>query len=267
MKKIVLFLLLVVPVLAQFDWAVTDMRCGDGRLDKFELCEKGVDDNFCDELGELLKIDTNCDTQHCTCLPRINMAFCGNGNREGVELCDGEDFCPEFANITGVELKCNPTTCGCDIVETIPKDYNPVVVEDLENLSETPSVCGNKKVERDEECDPPNTLCTAISNDAGICTDKCRCVLPDDLDKPEIDVSESSEVEVNETAMNESGAEVNESEIKLNESEEALNESETMINDAESAVNETINIEESVEDTESPGFFSRIWNWFMGLFR
>lgn len=239
MKAIVILLLILPMAFAQLDWSVTDLRCGNEKLDEFELCEEGVEKNYCDDMAAILGIDTACDTQHCTCLPRVNRAFCGNDKREGVELCDGtaEDLCGEFGNITGLSLVCNPDTCGCEIAESVPEDYNPLVVEELINKSQEASVCGDKKVERNEDCDPPNTLCTTGAGDAGVCTEDCECVLPSALDEPE---EQEEPVEQNETPV---------------ESEEAEVAEEPEQNDTAER-----------EDTEEPGFFGRLWAWVVALF-
>ncbi len=246
MKKVlILVALLLLPVAyAQLDWVITDFRCGNGVIDEFELCEKGVENStFCDALGTVLEIDTACDTAHCTCLPRVNKAFCGNNIREGVEVCDGlgEDKCAEFGVLINMSLSCNPKTCGCTINETIPKDYNPEAVQDLVSKASTPSDCGNKKVEGDEDCDPPNTLCT-IAGNAGVCTEKCKCISPDMLGVEEPVVEKKENVtQVNVTP------EVN------------LSDENVSVNITASEVNVT-------KTPEEPGFFGRLWAWIAGLF-
>lgn len=251
MKKIVILvaLLLIPMVHAQLDWSITDFRCGNGKLDQFELCEAGVEESYCDELADLLGLDNACDTEHCTCLPRIMKSFCDNNIREGVELCDGtaEDLCPEFGKILNVSLTCNKKTCGCDINQTVPQDYDPGVVEGLINASQTASSCGDKKVERDEDCDPPNTLCTTSTQDPGICTEKCKCVLPSMLgvDEPE----ETPEPE-NITAENVTGN---------------VTDNVTVENVTFEVENVTEEVDEE-EEEKKPGFFSRMWAWIAGLF-
>ena len=243
-KMLMLVALLLLPVAyAQLDWAITDFRCGNGVLDQFELCEKDVKNvTFCDALGTILEIDTACDTAHCTCLPRVNKAFCGNNIREGVELCDGtaEDKCAEFGNATKLTLSCNPKTCGCTINQSIPSDYNPEIVKDLTSKAKTPSTCGNKKIEGDEDCDPPNTLCTTAKG-PGICTENCDCVSPDMLGVEEPKVEEKSNVT----------PEVNLTEDK-NVSEEVKNITAPELN--------------VTKAPEEPGFFGRLWAWVVGLF-
>lgn len=244
-KMLILAALLLLPVAyAQLDWAITDFRCGNGVLDQFELCEKDVKNvTFCDALGTILEIDTACDETHCTCLPRVNKAFCGNNIREGVELCDGtgDDKCDEFGNATNLTLTCNPKTCGCTINQTIPKDYNPETVQDLVNKASTPSTCGNKKVEGNEDCDPPNTLCTTATG-PGICTEKCDCVSPEMIGvEPKV---EEKTVEKNVTE---------------NVTAEEINVSEEVKNVTAPEVNVT-------KTPEEPGFFGRLWAWIVGLF-
>lgn len=241
MKRVVsiaiLALFLLPIVYAQLDWSITDLRCGNGVLDEFELCEKGLEEGFCDELGDVLEIDAVCDPYHCTCLPRVNKAFCENNIREGVELCDGdsEDRCPAFGNAINLSLTCNKKTCGCDLNETLPVDYNPLVVEELSNASQTASKCGDKKVERNEDCDPPNTLCTTAGDEAGICTDKCKCVEPSMLGKEEEPVKE-----------------------------EVKEENVSVV--VEENVSESVELNVTEVPEKKPGFFARLWAWFAGLF-
>ena len=92
-------LVLLVPLaFAQLPWEVTDLRCGNGVLDQFELCENKVEESKCGEIGKLLSIAMACDWQHCTCVPRVISTYCGNNRRETMEVCDGkgEDLCPQL---------------------------------------------------------------------------------------------------------------------------------------------------------------------------
>lgn len=245
MKKVMflaILLLLVPAVYAQLDWSITDLRCGNDKLDEFELCEEGLGNGYCEDLGRILKVASVCDTQHCTCLPRVNKAFCGNNIREGIELCDGdgEDFCAEFGNATGMNLTCNPDTCGCDVVEAVPADYNPVVIDELKNQSQKTAVCGDKKVERDEECDPPNTLCTIGFDESGICTDECKCVPPELFGEEPEEEPDEEPVVVESNGMEERNESGNES----------MNES----------------VPEIPEEEAEPGFFGKLWAWIVSLF-
>jgi hypothetical protein len=242
MKKtwLAFILLLAVPAAyAQLDWSVTDQRCGNGILDKYELCEKGVNFSRCDQLAENLDIAMNCHWQHCTCVPRVNPTYCGNGRRDFFEMCDKgdlDDRCDDLGAIMNLSLVCNQKTCGCSINQTLDSDYNPAVVEDLVAKSQTPSVCGDKKVERNEDCDPPNTLCTTIFKEAGVCTDKCKCVTPEELAEQEKPKNETVQTETNISEIQE------------------INQTEP--------VNETTS-----NETEKEGFFSRIISWFVNLFK
>ena len=180
----------------------------------------------------------------------MNKAYCGNNIREGVEVCDGdgEDKCPEFGAAINMTLTCNKKTCGCDINQTIPSDYNPQVVEGLINASQTASSCGDKKVERVEDCDPPNTLCTTSTNDPGICNEKCKCVLP-----------EMYGVEEEPSAVNET--------VKDNETlEENKTVGSVSVNmTAENLTEAPENVTEKIEE-EKPGIFARFWAWIVALF-
>lgn len=244
MKKIVIFVaLLILPVVyAQLDWGITDLRCGNGQLDQFELCEKGVEFSKCDVLAEKLGIDMGCFDQHCTCVPKINPVYCGNNRRDFNEMCDGsdaDDKCPVLQEVMGnVTLKCNTKTCGCDIIDA-PVDYSPTVVEGYKNATQTASKCGDKKVERDEDCDPPNTLCTTATKDPGVCTEKCKCLRPDQLDEEEPTPAPTIE-----------------SNITSNVTE----------NETEVAENATPELAPEPEKDEKPGIFARFWAWLAGLF-
>lgn len=237
MKRIYLILLLlIVPAaFAQLDWAVTDMRCGDGELNKFELCEEDVDESRCDELGDILKIATACDTAHCTCVPRVNKAFCGNGNREGVEVCDGEDHCKEYGDMIGLKLECDSDTCGCVILDSVPNDYDPNYLEKLANLTNVTAECGNKILEGSEICDPPNTLCTTSTNEPGVCSAECECKTTEEVDEEE-GINESAVIPVPE-------------ENKTEQPKEP----------------EPVNITEEPEEEEI-GFFAGIWRWMVSIF-
>lgn len=242
MKKIVVLMaLLLVPIVySQLDWSVTDLRCGDQVLDKYELCEKDLENaSRCNILAEKLGIDMGCWEQHCTCVPKINPTYCGNNRRDFNEMCDGtdaDDKCPLLGEIMGnVSLKCNPKTCGCDITETIPADYSPSVVQQLVNATQTASLCGDKKVERNEDCDPPNTLCTTSTKETGVCTDKCKCVEPEMIgieEKPVENVTPVTQINVTEVPVE----------------------------------NVTVENVTAPPVEKKPGFFARLWAWIAGLF-
>lgn len=249
MKKVLIFLLLASAVYAQLPWSVTDLRCGNGKIDEFEMCDGGIRDlGHCEALGTILKIDLACDSQHCTCLPRVNKAYCGNNIREGVEMCDGhaEDKCGELGVAINLSLKCDPDSCGCLLNDTaIPVDYDPSVLDALHNQSGRASSCGDKKVERAEDCDPPDTLCTTATKEPGICTSKCKCVTPAEL------------------------ARENEEAVVLAPSETNLSETNrTVMNNSESDNSEVPkdNLTSQVEGPKEPGFFGRAWAWIVGLF-
>lgn len=238
---LILFILLAVSATAQLDWSVTDLRCGDGVLDKYEMCEKGVAENRCEHIEEMLGIDTACYTQHCTCLPIVNTAFCGNDKREGVELCDGtaEDFCPELGEKMNLTLKCN-TKCGCDIVEEVPDDYNPEYIQQLEQKGEEKPTCGDKKVEGAEQCDPPGVLCTTNLDEAGKCSENCTCV------KIETD-NKANETKANQTEAN-----------------KTVEKEENQTTGAKT--NETTKEDKTEKKEEKEGFFSKFWKWFVSIF-
>jgi hypothetical protein len=130
-------------------------------------------------------------------------------------------------------LKCNKDTCGCDFNVSIPKDYSLSTVEELINKTQVASVCGDKKIERDEDCDPPNTLCTTSTDEAGVCTQDCKCEIPGMLE-PEEEVNVTENVTVNIT--------------------EEIEEPEPV---------ENITVEPK---EEKKGFFAKLWAWIVALF-
>ncbi|RLE46777.1 hypothetical protein DRJ22_00995 [Candidatus Woesearchaeota archaeon] len=258
MKKRIIYGLLIIILsmgvfakVGQLDWSITDLRCGNGVRDKYELYDAGDNDTLCDEYGKLLGIAAVGDEYHCTCLPRIIPAFCGNDIREGAELCDGsaaEDFCPELGEIMGVKLKCNPKTCGCDFVEEIPESYNPEYIEMLENLTKIKAVCGDKKVQGLEDCDPPKSLCKTNTGKIGECNSECKCVEKNFLEE----TSETNkENKTDETKENNATKENNTKEITIKETNKE---------------NMTKNSTEKETTKEKPGFFKRIWQWIIDLF-
>ncbi|MBS3124878.1 hypothetical protein J4211_01330 [Candidatus Woesearchaeota archaeon] len=243
----IIIALLALPfALAQIPWEVSDQRCHNKVLDQFELCERYANETRCDALGEILEVDTACDTAHCTCLPRVNKAFCGNNQREGIEVCDGtgDDKCAEYGQRVNMTLVCNPKTCGCSINEKLPADYNPVAIETLANSTQKITVCGDKKVERDEDCDPPNTLCTTYRKEAGVCTQKCKCLPPDMLDK-EDEITAPFNVST------------------TNETNTTLTNTSELLTPPESENNTT---QELSEEPPEQGFFARFISWLAGLF-
>lgn len=239
MKKMLIILgLLLIPIAyAQLDWSVTDLRCGDMVLDEYELCEEGVAESRCEDLSEWMGIDTACYEDHCTCLPLVNRAFCGNDRREGVEMCDGagEDLCKNLSKAMNITLECNDK-CGCDIVEAIPPDYNPEVIEQLNNQTQDTTTCGDKLVEGAEECDPPGTMCTTGLGRAGECTEECKCEEVDTLDPV-----------TNETEPEQTNQTEPEPTVEINQTE----------------TNETT---KEVEKPEKKGFFAKLWGWIVSLF-
>ena len=250
MRKIIAFLLAVVLLavgvcayVTHIDMDVAKLRCGNNVRDAYELCDEGGDD-LCDDIAEWLSIDTQCDPKTCTCLPPINKAFCGNDRREGVELCDGtsDDFCPELGKLMGLNLTCNDD-CGCDFAEAIPKSYDPAYVEELEEQGE--GFCGNKVLDPNEECDPPNSLCTTALGEPGICDKNCSCVTPETILR-----EEEQETEENVTA-NVTEAEGKEGNITVNVTEPVENASANIT---------------GAEELEKPGFFARLWSWIVSLF-
>lgn len=240
---IILFSVCVFAKTGQLDWSVTDLKCGNGVRDLYELYDAGDNDSLCDEYGELLNIATVGDEYHCTCLPRIIDAFCGNDIREGAELCDGsaaEDFCPELGELMGVKLKCNPDTCGCSFVETVPESYNPEYIEMLENLTQIKAVCGDKKVQGLEDCDPPKTLCKTSTGNIGECNSECKCLAKDFLELTEKE-------QENKTT-----------ELKI--------ETDKNITEQTEKENITKKITAEEKEEKEPGFFKKIWLWIIELF-
>ncbi len=226
----IIFVLLCSIAFAQINKDTTTIRCGDGVLDDFEMCEKGIKGiDKCDGLVEILNVDVDCRTEVCACLPFVNSGFCGNDRREGVEMCDGagEDLCSTFGDEIGVNLTCD-IDCYCKIVGGVPASYYPGYNE-TEEEPEGMAVCGDKELQLKEECDPPNSLCTLEDNSVGVCAEGCKC-----KPKESIGISEKEDEEIDEVEDSEEEEEVEE--IKEKDSK------------------------------EGPGFFASIWAWVRDLF-
>ncbi len=241
-KKIIFTLIVLLALFSFFVQAqiyrdTPAIRCGDGVLDAYEMCEKDIDTDRCEKMGELLEIDSDCREEVCVCLPFINSAFCGNDRREGVEMCDGigEDFCPEFGEFIGVNLTCGEN-CYCEIVGGVPASYYPGYNE-TEDKPEGMAVCGDSKLQLEEECDPPNSLCTLEDGSVGICK-SCKCV-----EKESIGIEKQVETE-------------DEEEIVAEDEEEEIEEKE--IEDEEKSLENN--------DAKKAGFFAGFWNWIKELF-
>jgi hypothetical protein len=238
MKKSIVFglflVLLSTLAYAQLNWMVTDLKCGNGELDQFELCEEDIEETRCDIIEEVLQVATACDTDHCTCLSRVIQRFCGNDIREGMELCDGnstEDYCSDLGKRMNLTLACN-TKCGCDIIDVVPEDYDPEYLKHLEDQSQKESVCGDKSIDGSEQCDPSGTLCITNLDEPGECSDKCMCEL---LEKKNETVVKNDTTVKNETVPEKKD------EIKVHQ------------------------LEPEEEEAEA-GFFTKIWGWIVGLF-
>jgi len=257
MKKSIiigLFLLLAISATAQLDWSTTDLRCGDGVLDPYEMCEEGVAENRCTYLEEWMKIDTACYTDHCTCLPLVNTGFCGNDRRDGVEMCDGsgEDLCDDLGEKMNLTLTCN-TKCGCDIADPIPQDYNPDFIKKLENQTYE-AECGNIQIEGAEQCDPAGVLCTTSLGEPGECAADCTC----------------TPIEGNQTtnARNATAEETNTTDSTNTSRNDSVTDTAT---DATDAANVTETEQSAENATGKPakqelGFFGKLWNWLVSIF-
>jgi hypothetical protein len=255
-KIIILFFALIffsAFVQAQISREITKMRCGDGILDEFEMCEKEIETDRCEKMGELLKIATFCRTEECVCAPFVKQTFCGNNRREGAEMCDGtgEDLCPQYGEMIGIPLVCNKETCICDIAGGVPATYDPSFEE--EEKEEGMPVCGDGILHSMEECDPPNTLCILESGKTGICAPGCICVetesigIEDEIPEDQFEEEQISEIpEENKTDENEITEELQENEKDSIEKDES---------------------KEKISEIQKKGFFARLFEWLKEIFK
>lgn len=135
--------------------------------------------------------------------------------------------------------KCKDGRCFSSLVTNASKQV-PVVVG---------PECGNKKVEANEDCDPPTKICF-VGADIGLCSQSCRCEVKIHVD------TETKPAVVNKT-----------SEITSNQSKIALPVPEV----AEKSAEDKDGISAGKDRLALPkapkkGIFSRIWSWFFGLF-
>ncbi|MBI4140536.1 hypothetical protein HY485_01720, partial [Candidatus Woesearchaeota archaeon] len=231
MKKVVLFfiVLLSVSVYAQIDEeTITDSgaQCGNGVRDAFEPCdpssnESGAD--LCPEIGKIAGIAMVCREEICSCLPR-KYIVCGDHHTGGNEMCEADDtdYCADVGNLLNAKLECNSKSCLCRAVEgAIAKPEVPV-----ENVSE--SLCGNRHVDENEQCDPPGRQCSNENVD-GVCGDDCSCQpLPGDEVVVEENVSVLSEPPVAEEQSQEAKTE----QVAEEETVDADEESADVVSDA-----------------------------------
>ncbi len=137
-----------------------ETECGDGVREGFEMCEPETEFDFCEAAGKVLGIVMVCNEKTCDCLP--TRKDCGNQIREGAEFCDpGEkedkeenDFCDELSDVIGQKVLCDDKTCLCKPDTAYVK----------------PAVCGDGKIEKQEECEENNDCI------AGFDCLNCACV-------------------------------------------------------------------------------------------
>lgn len=242
---VILLILLSTFVYAQISREITKIRCGDGKLDKFEMCEKEIRTDKCEQMGDLLGVDAACWKDECVCVPFVLKAYCGNDKREGIEMCDGlsDDFCPAFGEIIGINLTCNKDTCLCDISTGVPDSYDPAFNE-TEEEAEGMAVCGDGKLQLNEECDPPDTLCILKDGKTGVCAEGCKCV-----EKETIGIEKKTSEEEQENITKET----------KEQSEENVDK-EDILDDLENKKIETIS------EIQKKGFFARLFEWLKELF-
>lgn len=275
MKKIILFLasliLLSVIVNAQISQDITSIRCGDGVVDKYEMCEKGVKTDTCEKIGKIIGVASACWVDKCVCVPFVKQAFCGNDRREGIELCDGtgEDVCAQVGEILGYNLTCNTDKCICDLVGGVPASYYPGYNE-TEEEPEGMAVCGDGKLQLKEQCDPPNTLCTLHDDTVGICAKGCKCIPKESIGVVGEESNQTSNVtekenkeDKKEDTKKEDGEEDDKKSEDIKEEKEKDSEDEGNEEDSEEESNEEIKEETEVS---KKGFFKRLWEWIKDLF-
>jgi hypothetical protein len=148
--------------------------CGDGVVTEPEDCEPGdppdlagkscATEGFYDAPGLACNADCTFDTTACT-------GWCGDGETNGPEGCDGADLadmtCLDFDYYRPGGLACNPASCTFD-------------------LSGCQETCGDDMVNGTEACDgaPPTTLsCVDVGYDLGLldCTGICTPAVDDCL--------------------------------------------------------------------------------------
>ena len=144
--------------------------CGNGQVDVGESCDDGatVAGDGCSpgckrENGQTCTSDAQCQSGVCdllgsnTCEPANT---CGNGKREGSEICDdgntnNGDACSSMCKLSNNQPCTLDSQCQSGVCDTIGQ-----------NRCEAANVCGNGKVEGTEACDDGDTVggvnCTEI---------------------------------------------------------------------------------------------------------
>lgn len=212
-QAISLFFLLILSaaVYAQIDADTITKSgavCGNGKREAFEPCDlssNASDNDLCPQIGKAAGIAMVCRAELCSCLPR-KYIVCGDKHTTGNEMCEAadKDYCPKVSELLGAKVECNAKTCLCKA--TADSLFEVKAAEPAANL--TKSLCGNRQVDANEECDPPGRMCT-FGKTIGICSQSCRC-----------EELKDSETE-NATATNSSASPANVSAVTTNSSAES----------------------------------------------
>ena len=150
--------------------------CGNGAVEGSEACDDGatVGGDGCSagckrENGQPCTSDSQCQSGVCdllgsnTCEPANT---CGNGKREGSEICDdgntsNGDTCSSACKLANNQPCTSDTQCQSTVCDTVGQ-----------NRCEAANVCGNGKVEGTETCDDGDTV------GAANCTEICLIPKP-----------------------------------------------------------------------------------------
>lgn len=118
--------------------------------------------------------------------------------------------------------------------------------------------CGNKKVETNEDCDPPTKICY-VGSDIGLCSTTCKCeikITASGSSPPPQEEPETTEKEITETV------EFKE-EVKTVETKQKT--TKTTVEDKDGISTEQDRL--ALPKEPKKGIFGRVWNWFLDIFR
>jgi hypothetical protein len=114
--------------------------------------------------------------------------------------------------------------------------------------------CGNKKIETNEDCDPPTKICY-VGSDIGLCSANCKCEIKITADGS--DSQDESETTDEETTTEEDTTETEEKTVET--------KPKTTVEDKDGISTQQDRL--ALPKEPKKGLFGRVWNWFLDIFR
>ena len=116
----------------------------------------------------------------------------------------------------------------------------------------TGPVCGNKKIETGEDCDPPTKICY-VGSDIGLCSETCKCEIKIIADSSGADSQNESETVTDDESEEDTETTAKESdEEKIAEDKDGISTQKDRL---------------ALPKEPKKGLFGRMWTWFLDIFR